>query len=82
MKKSKFDKYPHNILKNKTIVSVKKVIFDRNYICLIINKLNYLFRGGAIFNTLIYNYLHSKTKYKSLYSKSEASKYLRRRCRF
>ena len=30
MKKSKFDKYPHNILKNKKIACVKKVIFLNN----------------------------------------------------
>ena len=39
MEKSKFDNGSHNKLKNKTIALVKKLIFDKSYIKLIINRL-------------------------------------------
>ena len=46
MEKSKFDNGSHNKLKNKTIALVKKLIFDKSYIWLIINKLNNFTRGN------------------------------------
>ena len=81
MVRFKFDKRFRNLLTNNTIHFVKKTFFDKPHIQLTINKL-IAPSIDKINNVLIYSHLPSNTKYKSLYNKSEDSKYLRRRWRF